>query len=141
MRHETQYIKITMNAENAGFNRLMTQYGNVRDNEQIVLKKGAYHVHLGTYKEARDRAAGTYSVIGKGGHNYGNFGTHDIDDNLFVAVPIPHSHSDNHDLQTLRPPHPPQTGGNLKRRRSRSKRSRSKRSRSKKSRSRKSRSR
>jgi hypothetical protein len=134
MRHETQYIKITMNAENAGFNRLMTQYGNVRDNEQIVLKKGAYHVHLGTYKEARDRAAGTYSVIGKGGHNYGDFGTHDIDDNLFVAVPIPHSHSDNHDLF---PPPPPQIGGNLKRRRSRSKKLRSKKLRSKRSRSKK----
>lgn len=138
MRHETQYIKISTKS---GFNRLMTQYGNVRDNEQIVLKKGKFHVHLGTYKEARDRAAGTYSVIGKGGHNYGDVGTDEIDDNLFVAVPIADTHTVNHHLQTLHPPLPPRTGGNLTRRRSRSKRSRSRRSRSKKLRSRRSRSR
>ncbi len=133
MRHETQYIKISTKP---GFNRLMTQYGNVRDNEQIVLKKGKFHVHLGTYKEARDRAAGTYSIIGKGGHNYGDVGTDEIDDNLFVAATMQETHTVNNHLQTLRPPHPPRSGGNLTRRRSRSKKLRSKRSRSKKSRSR-----
>lgn len=103
MRHETQYIKITMNA---GFNRLMTQYGKVSLDKQLVLKNGNGYVHLGTYKEAMDRAEGEDSVIGKGGHIYGHFGTPEIDDNLFVAVPIAETHPDNHDLQTLRPPTP-----------------------------------
>jgi len=132
MRNETQYIKITMNA---GFNRLRTQYGNVSDKEQLALKvSNGRYVDLGTYEQAKERAVGTTSVIGMNGDIYGEFGTQETDDNLFVAGPISHSETEHSHLKTLRPPLPPRTGGNIKRRRSRSKKLRSRRSRSKKSR-------
>jgi hypothetical protein len=120
MRHVPSYIIIT---QNAGFNRLETQHGEVKLNQQLFLRRDGVMVSLGTYSEAMNRAGDGHDVvIGINGDEYGHFGTPEIDNNLFIL---------NHPM----PPLPPQTGANLKHRKSRSRRSRSRRSRSRRSRS------
>jgi hypothetical protein len=125
MRHVPSYIKIT---QNAGFNRLETQHGEVKLNQELFLRQHGEMVSLGTYSEAMNRAGdGNDVVIGINGHLYGHFGTPIIDNNLFIL---------NHPM----PPLPPQTGANLKHRKTRSRRCRSRRCRSRRARSRMSRS-
>jgi hypothetical protein len=163
------FIKIT---RAYGFNYLATPVGIVGMNEELFLRRNGDMISLGTYRQAQARIGGGHNyVLGIDGTNYGNFGTPEIEDNLFISanprLPLPPGQRNIPTLQTLAKqalytnvykgleadnfPMPPgklsysdgsnQNAGNFKHRKSRSKKSRSKKSRSKKSRSRKSRSR
>ena len=162
------FIKITLNY---GFNYLATPVGPVGMNEELFLRRNGHMISLGTFNQAYNRAGGgSHYIIGIDGTNYGDFGTPEIDDNLFISAKLPPppgqrniprletlanlalSSDDREALKANKFPIPPpgklsysdgsnQNAGKFKRRKSRSRKSRSRKSRSKKSRSRKSRSR
>jgi len=155
-----------------GLNYLATPVGVVGMNEELFLRRNGDMISLGTYSQARDRIGGGQSyLLGIDGTNYGNFGTPEIDDNLFISsnprLQLPPGQRNIPTLQTLAKqalytdvykgleadnfPMPPgklsysdglnQNAGKFKYKRSRSRKSRSKKYRSKRSRSRKHRSR
>lgn len=164
MNNVPGFIKITYNG---GFNYLATPVGLVGMNEELFLRRNGDMISLGTYSQAQARIRGGYNnVLGIDGTNYGNFGTPEIDDNLFILSKLPPppgqrniprletlanlalSSDDPEALKANKFPIPPpgklsysdgsnQNAGNFKRRKSRSKKSRSRKSRSRKSRSKK----
>ena len=163
------FIKIT---RNYGFNYLVTPLGEVERNDELFLRRNGSMISLGTYNEAQARiGGGRRYVLGIDGTNYGDFGTPEIDDNLFILaksrLPPPPGQRDISSLRSLArqtlssaedeafrvnvPMIPPnkitysdgsnQNAGKFRSRKSRSRKSHSRKSRSRKSRSRKSRSR
>ena len=161
------FIKIT---RAYGFNYLATPVGEVSLDQELFLRRKGAMISLGTYSQARARiGGGERYVLGIDGTNYGDFGTPEIDDNLFISanprLPPPGqrniptlqtfgkqalSYDDYEALKAYDFPPPNkitysdgsnQNAGNFKRRKSRSRKYRSRKSRSRKSRSRRSRSR
>jgi len=103
MNNVPGYIKIT---RSHGFNYLATPVGEVRDDQELFLRRNGDMIRLGTYNEAQARIGGGQNyVLGIDGTNYGNFGTPEIDDNLFISanprLPLPPGQRNIPTLQTL----------------------------------------
>jgi hypothetical protein len=76
-----------------GFNYMATGLGQVAPNIEIFLRQpNGNMLSLGTLAQARNRAPlGTNHVIGVNGAHLGNFGTPQINNNLFIRLPPPMS--------------------------------------------------
>jgi hypothetical protein len=131
MSNYPNYIKIT---EKGGFNRLEREDRSVivdtpDDNPELFLLKNNKMISLGRYSSAKMNAGeATNRVVDANLVLLGNFGTPQIDDNLYILAMPPS-------------PPPSQTGGNLKRKTRRYKKLRSRGNRSRGNRSRGNRSR
>lgn len=68
-----------------GFNHMTVNGLAVAPNREIFLRQpGGGYLSLGSFAQAAARAPGTDHVIGVNGDHLGNFGTPQIDNNLFV---------------------------------------------------------
>lgn len=74
-----------------GFNYMGTDLGQVTPNTEIFLRQANGNMlSLGTFAQAAARAPiGTDHIIGVNGALLGNFGTPQIEDNLFIRLPPP----------------------------------------------------
>lgn len=74
----------------AGFNYMATDLGPVAPNTEIFLRQNGNMLSLGTFQQAAARAPlGTDHIIGVNGALLGNFGTPQIQNNLFIRLPPP----------------------------------------------------
>jgi hypothetical protein len=75
-----------------GFNDMVTEDGDVNPERRLYLRQppNGHMLPLGTVTEAAARAGpGNNQVIGFNGAILGNFGTPQINDNLFILIPRP----------------------------------------------------
>ena len=74
-----------------GFNYMATNLGAVAPNTEIFLRQpNGNMISLGTFQQAAARAGyGNNHLIGVNGVHLGNFGTPQIDNNLFIYLPPP----------------------------------------------------
>jgi hypothetical protein len=74
-----------------GFNYMGTDLGRVAPSTEIFLRQANGNMlSLGTFAQAAARAPfGTDYIIGVNGAILGNFGTPQIEDNLFIRLPPP----------------------------------------------------
>ena len=74
-----------------GFNHMAVNGVEVHPNREIFLRQpGGGYLSLGSFEQAANRAGhGNNHVIGVNGVHLGNFGTPQIDNNLFVRVIAP----------------------------------------------------